>query len=65
MTIQVHTFTLVEYTEIHHTEDNQDLEREVDMIMSDVFGDMDWMEQEYATEDDSDTGSAIGMNLEL
>ena len=47
------------------TEDNQDLEREVDMIMSDVFGDMDWMEQEYATEDDSDTGSAIGMNLEL
>lgn len=47
------------------TEDDQDLEREVDMIMSDVFGDMDWMEQEYATEDDSDTGSPTGMDLEL
>ena len=37
------------------------------MIMSDVFGDMDWMKQDYATltGNDSDTGSAVGMDWEL
>ena len=34
------------------TDTEDDLEREVDTIVNDVFGDMGWIEQEYSTEDD-------------